>query len=276
MELENHLKMIPIEQRNQQNKLFQSILNRKVENAKQAVVSFVKEFTAETNDSIQIVGFSTKVDIVSKFSNNRSYLDSITNSISVESNTAYFDAINVALEELKNRDGINIIVALTDGLDNSSQITAKQVAKKAKRLKVPIYNIGLGYVNTLVLQQISNESNGVLYYTKQSNALQDIYQQIQKRIASIYDVRYISRNLSSIDTNRIIRIEFEIDSIYAQNNITYLNLSKETIQYIKAKERKRRQRFALFVVFGVAVGAGILIYRYRRRKHKRIPRKFRV
>lgn len=36
MELENQLKMIPIEERNQQNELFQTILNRKVENAKQA------------------------------------------------------------------------------------------------------------------------------------------------------------------------------------------------------------------------------------------------
>ncbi len=239
-----------------------------LKNAKLAVVSFVKEFTRATNDSIQIIGFSTRVDIVSKFSNNISYLDSITNSISTDSATAFLDALSIALDELKERSGIKIIVALTDGLDNVSHITAKQVIRKSQRLKIPIYNIGLGGIDSIFLQQISNETNGAFYYTKQPKMLLNIYNEIQKRIKSIYDLRYNSVNLSSNDSVRKIKIEFVVDSIYLQSNLTKLNLPKETIKYLKAKERRKRQRTTWFIVIGIAVSTGILVYRFRRKRKR--------
>jgi len=237
-----------------------------LENAKIAVNNFTKEFIGSINDSLQIVAFSTEVDVVSKFSNDLKYLDSITNSLHTTSNTAFLDALIVALDELEKRQGIKIIVALTDGLDNSSHITAKQVIRKAQRLKIPIYNIGLGGVDSTFLQQISNKTNGAFYYTKQPKMLLNIYNEIQKRIKSIYDLRYKSVNLSSNDSIRIIKIEFVVDSIYSQNNQTKLNLPNEVINYLKTKERRKRQRNVWFIIIGIAISTGILVYRYRRKK----------
>lgn len=238
-----------------------------LDNAKAAMIEFMKVF-ASSKDSIQIVGFSTTVDVISKFSNDSKYLDSITNSINIDSITAFTDALDIALNELKDKSGIRVIVALTDGLDNASHVTDKAVIKRAQKLKIPIYTIGLGNVNKYFLRNISRETNGAFYYTRESNSLTKVYQEIQNRIKSIYDLRYASKNLRSNDTIRRVKIEFTVDSAYLTNNLVRMNLPKETVNYLKAKETRKKQRTALFVVIGTVAGLGIVIYTYRKKKRK--------
>lgn len=238
-----------------------------IENAKKAVTEFIKKISA-TKDSIQIVGFSTTVDIYSSFSNNKKYLQSITDSLHSNGSTAFLDAINFALDSISQHSGIKVIIALTDGLDNSSHIKSKELIKKAKELKIPIYTVGLGNVDKKFLTEISKGTGGGFYYTKTSNSLTTIYKEIQERIHAIYDLQYVSENLNPNDTTRQIKVAFKVDTIYLGNNLTELNLSSKTIQYINDKITKQRYKTIGWSIAGISLTSGIIIFYYRRKKKK--------
>jgi Ca-activated chloride channel family protein len=152
-----------------------------IENAKKAVKEFIATINNE-RDSIQIIDFSTLVDIQSSFSNNKEYLGSWIDSMKADFSTAFLDAINVSLDSIKKHSGIKVIVALSDGMDNSSHVSLENIIKKAKELKIPIYTIGLGNVDIKFLTEISKSTGGAFYYTRNSNSLDIIYREIQKRI----------------------------------------------------------------------------------------------
>lgn len=98
---------------------------RPIDNAKKAITSFIKNFSS-MKDSIQIIGFSTRVDIVSKFSVDKKYLQAITDSIKTDSSTAFLDALDYAVNELKERKGINVILALTAMVDIIPSISIRK------------------------------------------------------------------------------------------------------------------------------------------------------
>lgn len=239
-----------------------------IDNAKKAVSKFIGEMSS-SKDSIHLLGFSSIVDISSRFTTDKKYLQSIIDTIQSTERTAFLDAINVSLDSLKNHSGIKIIVALTDGLDNSSHVTKEEIIKKSKSLKIPIYTIGLGDVDKNFLGDISKGTSGAFYYTKGSNALSDIYSEIQKRIHSIYDLQYVSENLDPEDTIRTIEIKFKVDSLYLEDNLTEMILPKEAIDYIiNNKKKKEKYMIAGFSVTAIA-GFGLILFYYRKRKKER-------
>ncbi len=237
-----------------------------IDNAKKAVSQFISEMPS-SKDSIHLLGFSSIVDISSHFTTDKKYLQSIIDTIQSFGRTAFLDAINVSLDSLKNHSGIKVIIALTDGLDNSSHITKEEIIKKSKKLKIPVYTIGLGDVDKKFLSDISKETAGAFYYTKGSNSLADIYSEIQKRIHSIYDVQYVSENLNPEDSVRSIEIKFKVDSLYLGDNITEMNLPKEAIDYIINKKQKKKYMIAGFSVTAI-VGFGLVLFYYRKKKIK--------
>lgn len=236
-----------------------------IEYAKNAVLEFVEQIDSIA-DKVQIIGFSKQVDIVSEFSSNKEYLETIVSEFEPTESTAFLDALEYSLNQFQNRKGFNVVIALTDGKENASKTTDSAVVEKAKLLKIPIFVVGFGDVNQSFLEHIARETNGAFYYTDNSNSLSTIYLEIQKRIKSIYDLRYESTNLSSNDSLRKLRIEFDIDSIYLMNNLVDLKIPAETIQYIESKRRKERYRITGYVVTGTILSAGILLFVFRRRK----------
>lgn len=170
---------------------------------------------------------------------------------------------------LKERKGVNVILALTDGLDNSSHISVEKVIKHANRHKIPIFNIGLGDVDQSFLKNISEQTHGDFYYTNNSNSLNAIYAEVQNRIQSIYDLTYTSNNLNLTESNRTVEISFNIDSIYLKNNIVDFDLPEETIEHIKAKRNNAKYKTIAYSITGVAIAGGVLLFVFRRRKKKK-------
>ncbi|HEY8402672.1 MAG TPA: VWA domain-containing protein [Cytophagaceae bacterium] len=238
-----------------------------IDNAKKAVSEFINEINTG-KDSVQVIGFSNVVDIYSSFSNDKKYLQSFIDSINANGSTAFLDAINFSLDSIKYQSGIKVIVALTDGLDNSSHITVKDLIQKAKDLKIPIYTIGLGEVDKKFLSDISKNTGGAFYYTKNSNSLSIIYKDIQKRIRSIYDLQYISENLNPDQTLRKVKIRFAVDSLFLTNNTAELNLSPKVIEYIRNKKKKEFYQTVGLGITATATGAGIILFYYRRKRRK--------
>jgi Ca-activated chloride channel family protein len=116
--------------------------------------------------------------------------------------TAIGNAIGLSVKKLMDqKDGDRVMILLTDGQNNSGQLTPMQAAEMAQKYQVKIYIVGLGASRIMVdgffgpsavnpsrdldeaepeLKKIAAMTGGAYYRAKDSEALLSIYQEIDK------------------------------------------------------------------------------------------------
>jgi Ca-activated chloride channel homolog len=241
-----------------------------IDNAKSAVKTFVSGFNTQ-KDFISIIGFSTRVDKQLPLTNDIGKINSIVDGMKADSSTALYDAMLTAINQLVKADGIKVLVVLTDGQDNSSRAKWKDVVDSAIKVNIPIYIIGLGYVNTDTLKLIANLTKGEAYFTKSSNSLSTVYNLISKKIQAFYSLVYNSSNLSSADSTRKVELAFDIDSIYLVSSPAMVNLPVEVVDYMKKKETQKEYLLYGGIAVSALIAAGVLLLYFKRRQKMNKP-----
>ncbi len=103
----------------------------KISGLKKAAIAFVRQTKA--TDKTGIVIFDDQVRILQDFTANKGILVEEIQSLEVGGKTAYYDAVNKALEMLKSIEGRKAVIALTDGMDNKSLKSLDDVISFSKK-----------------------------------------------------------------------------------------------------------------------------------------------
>lgn len=97
-------------------------------------------------------------------------------------NTAIGDGIMSAVKLLKHSDAKNkVIILVTDGYQNSGQISVQQAVEEAKKAHITIYTIGIGTqkeFDAKLLQTIASQTNGKMFAADNKEKLQEVYQEL--------------------------------------------------------------------------------------------------
>ena len=149
--------------------------------AKNALLEFVESFNFD-KDNIGVVGFSSTVDYQLGLTNQSGKIKRKIRSMKSDGSTAFYDAILASLKQVENADGVNVVVALTDGNDNSSYSNINTVINKAKSIDIPVYIVGLGDVNQRELEQLATATGGQFYFANSAKSLSLIYEKISGHI----------------------------------------------------------------------------------------------
>ena len=228
------------------------------------------------------VGFSETVDNIPPLTNNFDRFESKVRNVKPGGNTAFYDAVFNAVDSLKNHNSQPAVIALTDGGDNASIHEYEELIKFANENQVPIYIIGLGNVNSYVLDRICRETNGFYYHTNDPTKLTEIYENIKKQLRSIYELDYMSNQDNSAAPLRRIKFYFTNDTLTFNYNEYEFELPQEVVNHLEIRHeelRKKQQELYeqeelernLLIGGGIAgvlilgIGAFIII---RRRKKK--------
>jgi Ca-activated chloride channel family protein len=112
---------------------------KKVEDAAMALVK-----ASNPQDEVFIVNFNDEFYLDVDFTSSIKKLEEGVARIDSRGGTAMRDAINLAMDHLKKgRRDKKVLVVVTDGNDNSSEITLENLVRKAQQREVTIYTIGL-------------------------------------------------------------------------------------------------------------------------------------
>ena len=209
--------------------------------AKSALLEFVESFNFK-KDNISVVGFSSKVDRTIGLTNNVGKIKRNIRTMKTDGSTAFYDAIIAGLKQLNGADGMNVIVALTDGNDNSSYASLVQTINEAKQMDIPVYVVGLGDVNRAMLSQIATETGGQFFYANSAKSLNAIYEKISEKLQSFYDLVYLSPNLSMGSWDRSLEISFVKEGQNTVSEIENFTIDSTAIAYIKQKNLEAKQR----------------------------------
>jgi Ca-activated chloride channel family protein len=209
--------------------------------AKSALLEFVESFNFK-KDNISVVGFSSKVDRTLELTNNVGKIKRNIRTMKTNGTTAFYDAIIAGLKQLNGAEGMNVIVALTDGNDNASYASLVQTINEAKQMDIPVYVVGLGDVNRATLSQIATETGGQFFYANSAKSLHAIYEKISEKLQSFYDLVYLSPNLSKGSWDRSLEISFVKEGQNVVSEIEHFTIDSTAIAYIKQKNLEAKQR----------------------------------
>jgi Ca-activated chloride channel family protein len=131
-----------------------SMEKEKLSQAQEALNTFLDQIQGE-RDRVGLVPFATRVYgtmPLKEISAQRDALKSKVNGLKADGRTALLDAVSYAYDDLQQRgerDRINAIVVMTDGIENASSITLSQLTQKIKRgnpggVPVVIFSIAYG------------------------------------------------------------------------------------------------------------------------------------
>ncbi len=114
-----------------------SMRGEKLDNAQEALRIFLDQIKGDM-ERVGLVEFSSQVNNIiplNELSQNRADLTAAIEQLEASGDTALLDAINTAyvrLQELNDSERINAIVAMTDGRENNSSISSRELTQKMR------------------------------------------------------------------------------------------------------------------------------------------------
>ena len=170
--------------------------NDNIKKAKKAVIRFLQSGNPE--DEYFLVTFNEKTTLVQSFTNRSSALHDETQLQKPGGRTALYDAVYLGLDQIREaRNEKKALILVTDGEDNSSRYSLREVREFAQESDVQIYSIGqegnLNYGRTEITSIVSL-TGGRAFFPRSFNELDYYINLIHSELRNQYLLGYISAN----------------------------------------------------------------------------------
>jgi VWFA-related protein len=179
-----------------------------------AALEMVKQSNPE--DEVFIVNFNDDTHFDQPLTNDVKKLQAALARMEARGGTAMRDALSKSITYVKKngKKDKKVLVVITDGNDNSSDVTLEQVLRQAHDSEVLIYAIGLlneeeaGEARSAkkALKSLVDASGGADYYPKSTSDVQEITPRVAHEIRNQYILGYTSSNQALDGTFRQIKV----------------------------------------------------------------------
>jgi VWFA-related protein len=147
----------------------------------EAATRFVRSISSVGR--VSLIPFGSGVDTPRPFTNDKFGLSARIKKLQAEGETALFYATYtaVALLEADGTQGKRAVVAMTDGIDNSSRRRVDEVIERAREAKIPLYLLGFGREGELdrdTMERMASETGGKYYHARTKDALLEIFENL--------------------------------------------------------------------------------------------------
>ena len=191
-----------------------STMGPKLDEVTVAALTFARSSNPE--DEMFVVNFNEKVSLGlpsnTRFTNKIAELQGAIWKVEAGGQTALYDAIAKALEELQGgtRDK-KVLIVISDGGDNKSKRSLDQVMKLAAQSSAVIYTVGLFDENDPdrnpgVLRHLAQATGGEAFLPGEVSEVVAICARIARDIRHQYTIGYVPVNLAHNGVYRAIRV----------------------------------------------------------------------
>ena len=167
-----------------------------------AALEMVKQ--SNPDDEVFIVNFNDDTHFDQPLTNDVKRMEAALARMEARGGTAMRDALSKSINYVKKngKKDKKVLVVITDGNDNSSDVTLEQVLRQAQNSEVLIYAIGLlneeeakeARSAKKALKTLVDASGGMDYYPKSTSDVQEITPRVAREIRNQYILGYTSSN----------------------------------------------------------------------------------
>jgi VWFA-related protein len=179
-----------------------------------AALELVKQ--SNPDDEVFIVNFNDDAHFDQPLTNDVKKMQAALARMEARGGTAMRDALSKSIEYVKRngKKDKKILVVVTDGNDNSSDISLEQLLRQAQSSDVVIYCIGLlneeeaGQARAAkrALKALAEASGGLDYYPKSVSDVEEITPRVAHEIRNQYVLGYTSSNPALDGTFRQVKV----------------------------------------------------------------------
>ena len=198
--------------------------NGKIDGAKSAAKAYVDQM--RPGDKAGLMVYNTKTNYVQLITGDHGQLSAAIDGVKTGGDTAMFDAMVAAEDALKGVAGRKAIIAVTDGLDNSSSHKAADVITGIGPAGLSISTIGLGDPSSKAqtgldeagLKSLAQEAGGGYSFAGDAQALSALFASYGRALQNEYVVSYTSPATLRDGVNRSLTVSLGGLSASAQTN----------------------------------------------------------
>ena len=178
----------------------------KIQKSKEAALQFFK--TSNPQDEFMLIDFNDRPDLISGFTSKFVNLQDRLIFVKSGGRTALLDAVYLGLHEMRKADpSLKAILLISDGGDNHSRYTERDVKQAVKESDVQIYAVGIFEPLSLrsrtpeeaagpnLLAQLAEISGGRMFAVESADELPDIAEKISIELRNQYVIAYKPSNL---------------------------------------------------------------------------------
>ncbi len=182
----------------------------KMPSAKNAAKTFVGEIASTEGAEAEITSFENNVYNRQPFTSDVGLLNSAVSSLFPNGQTSLYDALYWAIQRTNLRSGSRVVIAFTDGEENSSNYSRNEVVDLSKMTGIPVYIIGVGdYIDEGDLRSLASGCGGGYYSADAVNLdsiLKDIYEEIYDEQRGMFKISFRSTCPAPESEYRTIRL----------------------------------------------------------------------
>lgn len=189
-------------------------------------------------DEMFVVSFNSDVEMRRHFTSNMQDIQKSLRDIKAGGETAAYDAIQVAMEEMKTaKHNKKILLLVTDGFDTKSHITSMQVEDLLKRSEVLVYAIGIDdddedplvlrrtryHIYHYMLGRLTSISGGRFYrlFTGRNYALNTLAQVLLEELHQQYTLSYYPTSLPDKNAWRQVDVKVKKSGSQIRHRMGY-------------------------------------------------------
>jgi Ca-activated chloride channel family protein len=198
-----------------------------------SITKFLKALLTEgnTDDAASLYSFNDQVTQLSPFTRRQQRLTDALTQLKPSAGTSMYDALYLATQRLRDREGRHVVVVVTDGGDTTSGKKYRDAVEAVQRAEAVIYPIvvvpitndaGRNLGGEHALEQMSIDTGGRTFAPSIGAQLDAAFADILRDLRTQYLVAYYPRNLP-VDAPRFrpVRVELGRQDLHASTRSGY-------------------------------------------------------
>lgn len=180
--------------------------------------------TSHEDDEYFVVAFNDKPKLVQDFTSSPNEIINKTVFVKAKGSTALYDATYLAVEKVKQgRHPKRALLILSDGLENNSRYSGKELRNLLKEADVQVYSIGWTqlFEGSGILKMLSEWSGGRAFFPYDDGAVGDIYTRIAVMLRHQYVIGFYPTDTSAKTQWRDVRVKVNAPKGLGRLSLSY-------------------------------------------------------
>ncbi|HRH40842.1 MAG TPA: VWA domain-containing protein [Pyrinomonadaceae bacterium] len=178
-----------------------SMSEGKLIQAKEALARFVR--TSKAEDEFFLVDFNTRAQLLLNRTRDSDAVLKKLSYVEPKGNTAFYDAVYLGVEKvLQGSRTRKIVLVISDGEDNESRYSFKELQQRLKETDVIIYAIGFGGYYPLkgglngrgTLEELARATGGRAFFPNGAVEMDEAFEKIALEMRHLYSIGYYPSN----------------------------------------------------------------------------------